>query len=98
MTEVVGWILAPVCAALVGALIGALTQMRSSGKAMRRGMRMLLRQKIVETHEFYVVGDRPCPVEIKDQISDVYEAYHDLGGDGTATHLYEEIIDTHVGE
>ena len=34
---------------------------------------------------------------VKEHAAQVYEAYHALGGNGTATALYEEIRDCRIG-
>ena len=86
-SAIINLVLAPLCAALFGALATQAKQLRSSDKAMREGMRTLLRQ-----HHRYVVKAEPCPIEIKEQSTRIYEAYHALGGNGTGTRLYKEIM------
>lgn len=56
------------------------------------GMRSLLRQQIINTHEKYM--KKGCAeVYIKDNVQDMYKQYHALGGNGTITHLVEEFMD-----
>ena len=45
----------------------------------------------------YVVDGRGCSADIKEQATSIYQAYHDLGGNGTGTHLYGELMEAHVG-
>ena len=94
---VLGWVLSPVCAALAGALLGYARSARRADRAMADGMRALLRQQLVDYHRLYVASGGPCPVSIKEQATEVYEAYHALGGNGTGTRLHEEIMAAHVG-
>lgn len=57
----------------------------------------LLRSYLESMHARYVVDGAPCPVAAKDAARDAYAAYHELGGNGTGTHLYEEIREAPVG-
>lgn len=91
-----GWVLSPICALLVGALAGYAKAAKKTDKAMRDGMRVLLRQQLVDYHRAYVANGGPCPVTIKEQATEVYEAYHALGGNGTGTRLWDEIMAAHV--
>lgn len=60
-------------------------------KAERDGMRELLRCKLIDYHDKYV--DRgSCPIYIKEAATRSYEAYHDLGGNGVITGLYQELM------
>lgn len=63
---------------------------------MRNGMRVLLRQQLIDYHRDYVVSGKPCPVRIKEQATSVHDAYHALGGNGTGTQLWQEIMAAHV--
>lgn len=102
LSTLVGWVLSPLLAAIVGGLVvyakGAVSKETRHDKAMQQGMRALLRQQLIDYHDQYVVRGRPCPVGIKEQATSGYTAYHGLGGNGTGTHLYEEIMDAHVKE
>ena len=60
-------------------------------RAMEVGMRCLLRQEIVDAYEKFIVDEKPISVERKREVIEAYEAYHDLGGDGLITDMYEEI-------
>lgn len=104
---ILGWLLAPVCSALVvyvreqRKLAAATAEAASRAKsehdeAMEQGMVTLLRQQLVDYHRDYVASGRACPVTIKEQATEVYEAYHALGGNGTGTRLWEEIMGAHV--
>lgn len=62
----------------------------------RRIFRLLLRYRLKDLHEHYVLGGRTCPVEVKQGIQEVYELYHALGGNGQGTHMYKELMELHV--
>lgn len=93
---ILGWLLAPVCSALVAYIVAAKRAGRERNAALENGMRVLLRQQLVDYHRLYVASGEPCPVSIKEQATRVYEAYHALGGNGTGTQLWEEIMRAHV--
>jgi len=60
--------------------------------ALQNGMRSLLRNALMETHRRCVVEQGWCTVADKEVTERNYVAYHDLGGNGTGTRLYEEIM------
>lgn len=95
---VLGWFLAPTGAAVVGYLLGKLNGVRMHDKAMEKGMRAILRQQLIDYHAQYVASGAGCPVSVKEQATNIYEAYHALGGNGTGTRLWEEIMAAHVVE
>lgn len=72
------------------------SQQKEERDLNRRIFRLLLRYRLQDLHEYYVLGDRPCPVEVKHGIQEVYELYHSLGGNGQGTHMYQELMKLHV--
>lgn len=102
ITTLVGWFFAPLCSGLVGYMLAVLNSMRKRNaehdEAMEQGMRALLRQQLIDYHAEYVASGAACPVRIKEQATSVYNAYHSLGGNGTGTQLYQEILEQHVKE
>lgn len=59
--------------------------------ALQAGMQSLLRDKLIEFHDKYTERGY-CPIYVKESVQKSYEAYHDLGGNGVITRLYEEIM------
>jgi hypothetical protein len=92
MEQIIGWLVPFLCGAGVAA-IGVLWRY---GKSFTQGMRVLLRARLIDIHEKYVVNDDDCPVDVKDEADEVYTAYHGLGGNGTGTHLHDEIMSAHI--
>lgn len=93
---VLGWFLSPICASLVTALIMKCKSKNAHDKAMENGMRGLLRQQLIDYHHQYVASGGPCPVRIKEQATAIHDAYVALGGNGTGTQLWKEIMEAHV--
>lgn len=84
----VQWAVPVVLAALAASLMRLYRLMDS----MQEGTRTMLRSRLVDLHERYVVSGAGCPDWVKQEASQVYDAYHGMGGNGTGTHYYEEII------
>lgn len=83
--------------AVVGALVGAMTSHlgkraeanAAEGKGMREGMRALLWRELRNIHS-EAAADGGMDVAGRRHLENVYSAYHDIGGNGTGTRLYEE--------
>lgn len=54
------------------------------------GVKCLLRDRIIERYNHYMEQES-IPIYGMENVSDMYEAYHDLGGNGTITKLVEEL-------
>lgn len=80
----------------LGAVVGVVGATRRRNRAFNKGMTAILRQQLIELHRVWVIEQGYAPVEIKEQADDIYEAYHDLGGNGTGTKLHDEILAAHV--
>lgn len=56
------------------------------------GMQALLRTKLTEMCERYTdLGY--CPTHVKENVDDVYKAYHAIGGNGAGTAAYQHVMD-----
>lgn len=96
IVTIVGWALSPICASLVTYIVMKLKANRAHEKAMESGMMVLLRQKLIDYHREYVQTGKGCPETIKEQATAVHDAYAALGGNGTGTQLWREIMEAHV--
>ena len=107
LEKLLGWVMPVVLSALVGSLLTKVRAMEQSSRerdaeaervsrAQQRGMVALLRAQLIDMHERYVESGDPCPVSVKEQATSIYQPYHDLGGNGTGTRLYQEIMEAHV--
>lgn len=64
---------------------------REEQKALRDGMRSLLRRQIIADCE-QAFRDGFCETKTKDTIEDMYESYHALGGNGVVSHLKAQAL------
>lgn len=60
-------------------------------KALQEGMQSLLRDKLIEFHDKYTERGY-CPIYVKESVQKSYESYHELGGNGVITTLYNELM------
>ena len=64
---------------------------REEQKALRDGMRSLLRRQIIADCES-AISEGYCPTARKDTIEDMYQSYHALGGNGVVTGLKDQTM------
>ena len=57
---------------------------------LKNGMHSLLRNEIVRIYEIYIPL-KYCPSYMKENLNEIYNNYHKLGGNGMATAMVEEI-------
>jgi hypothetical protein len=61
-------------------------------EALRDGVRAVLRDRIVQAHNnFSRIGS--IEIEELENISNMYIAYHNLGGNGVVTNVYNRILE-----
>ena len=79
-----------ITAAITGAITYARLQVKMY-KALKEGLLSLLRAEIIRSHDKYMRKGY-CPIYAKDATTKAYQAYHALGGNGTITKLYNEVM------
>lgn len=57
---------------------------------LKNGVLALLRNSIIHNYNDYMERGY-VPIYSMESIADMYQAYHDLGGNGTVTKLYHEL-------
>lgn len=63
----------------------------------RQILKTLLYCRLADMHRRYVVDGAPCTPADKQEAEGVFREYHDvLGGNGSGTALYKEIMAAHV--
>lgn len=80
----------------MGGMFAAFVRLVRRVDAMQEGTRAMLRSRLLDLHERYVVTGDGCPYWVKDEAEQVYRAYHGLGGNGTGTKYYQDLIETDV--
>lgn len=82
---------------LLGYIVWILQQQKKDRDANSRGTMLLLRVKLIEYHQEWTKRGYITKHGLQNYI-EMYNAYHDLGGNGMVTHLKEEIEKMHIKE
>jgi ribonucleotide monophosphatase NagD (HAD superfamily) len=61
-------------------------------KALKMGMQAMLRDRIIEQYNKYM-DKGYIPIYAMENVTAMYKEYHALGGNGTITQLYEELLE-----
>lgn len=76
---------------IVTSMITRKKKLSEREKIIENGLQSLLRAEIIRSHEKYM--DREyCPVYAREALTRIYESYHALGGNGTMTELYKQVM------
>lgn len=77
--------------ALCSYMVHALKENRKVGGANAKGTMLLLRRQIIASHDkFCKAGDPISHFDYKD-VTEIYEAYKALGGNGLTDRMFEDI-------
>lgn len=80
---------------VLGYIVRLLQNQKKTREANSKGTMLLLRVQLIEYHTKYVkMGE--IPSYAYQNFVDMYTAYHELGGNGMVTKMYEEIHDLHL--
>nr|DAQ56184.1 MAG TPA: holin protein [Caudoviricetes sp.] len=79
----------------LGYITWLLKRQKKDRDANSKGTMLLLRVQLIEYHDKYVkLGE--IPSYAYDNFVEMYNAYHDLGGNGMVTKMYNEIQELHL--
>ena len=78
-----------------GYVVWFLKQQKKDRDANSKGTMMLLRVQLIEYHDKYVEM-KEIPSYAYENYVEMYQAYHDLGGNGMVTKMYNEIQELHL--
>ena len=80
---------------ILGYIVWILKSQKAHRDANSKGTMVLLKVKLFEYHDKYMeLGF--IPSYAYENFCDMYESYHELGGNGTGTKMYEEIKQLHL--
>ena len=84
-----------VLTALMGYIVWLLKNQKSDRDANSRGTMLLLRVQLIEYHDKYMkLGE--IPSYAYQNFLEMYDAYHELGGNGMVTKMKNEIEELHL--
>lgn len=80
---------------LLGYIVWLLQRQKNDRDANSKGTMLLLRVQLIEYHDKYIkLGE--IPSYAYQNFVEMYDAYHDLGGNGMVTKMKEEIEELHL--
>lgn len=91
MGAVAQTIITVVVTAIVTSTIAYVVTIRGQINSVKMGLRSLLRAEIICQHDKYIKKGT-CPIYAKEELEKTYIAYHGLGGNGTGTKMYQEVM------
>lgn len=86
---------AMVLPAVLGYIVWLLKRQKKDRDANGKGTMLLLRVQLIEYHDRYVALGH-IPSYALENFIEMYEAYHELGGNGMVTEMYKEILELEI--
>lgn len=83
-------VLPTVLSTVLGYIVWLLKQQKKDRDANSKGTMLMLRAKLIEYHKEWTERNYITKHGLQNFI-EMYEAYHELGGNGMVTHLLEEV-------
>ena len=84
-----------VLSSFLGYVVWVLQSQKKDRDANSRGTMLLLRVQLIEYHDKYVEM-KEIPSYAYENYVEMYQAYHELGGNGMVTKMYNEIQELHL--
>lgn len=88
-------ICAPAVPIVLGYIVWLLKRQKKDRDANSKGTMLLLRVQLIEYHDRYVALDH-IPSYALQNFIEMYEAYHELGGNGMVTEMYKEVLELEI--
>lgn len=90
ITQILVAILTVVVTPLMGYIVWLLKEQKKDRNAQEKGIMLLLRVQLIEYHDKYMRKGK-IPTYAFQNFEDMYEAYHELGGNSMAEKMHDEI-------
>ncbi len=84
-----------VLSVVLGYIVWLLKQQKKDRDANSKGTMLMLRAKLIEYHKEWTERNYITKHGLQNFI-EMYEAYHELGGNGMVTHLLEEVEELQI--
>lgn len=88
-----GWLVPTIAAAVGGYFWGKVKSLSARDKAIENGLRCMLRGEITCAYQRHILDEKPMTLECRRQLDEFWQAYHELGGNGTGQSMYEELCE-----
>ena len=90
ITQILVALLTVVLTPLMGYIVWLLKEQKKDRNAQEKGIMLLLRVQLIEYHDKYMRKGK-IPTYAFQNFEDMYEAYHELGGNSMAEKMHDEI-------
>ena len=80
---------------ILGYIIWLLKRQKKDRDANGKGTMLLLRVQLIEYHDRYT-KEGHIPSYALENFIEMYEAYHELGGNGMVTEMYKEVLELEI--
>ncbi len=80
---------------VLGYIVWLLKNQKKDRDANSKGTMLLLRVQLIEYHDRYMALGH-IPSYALGNFIDMYEAYHELGGNGMVTEMYKEVLELEI--
>lgn len=80
---------------VLGYIVWLLKRQKRDRDANGKGTMLLLRVQLIEYHDRYMALGH-IPSYALENFIEMYEAYHELGGNGMVTEMYKEILELEI--
>ena len=80
---------------VLGYIVWLLKRQKRDRDANGKGTMLLLRVQLIEYHDRYMALGH-IPSYALENCIEMYEAYHELGGNGMVTEMYKEILELEI--
>lgn len=95
ITQILVAVLTVVVTPLMGYIVWLLKEQKKDRTAQEKGIMLLLRVQLIEYHDKYVKKGE-IPTYAYDNFEDMYQAYHELGGNSMVEKMHKEINELHL--
>lgn len=95
ITQILVAVLTLVGTPLMGYIVWLLKEQKIDRSAQEKGIMLLLRVQLIEYHDKYVKKGE-IPTYAYDNFEDMYQAYHELGGNSMVEKMHKEINELHL--
>lgn len=81
---------------VIGAVTGAYKAQKSQKTAANKAQKLLIKMELKRLHKSICVDREGCDLTDKEDATQLYESYRELGGNGTGESMYKDIMKAEV--